>query len=72
MEKEVYLLQHSYELDNGCDETKLLGVFSSKQEAKEAIKQYKQLPGFRNKPENFHIDKYEVDKKYWVEGFGFD
>ncbi len=72
MEKKVYLLQHSYELDNGCEETKLLGVFSSKQNAEEAIKEYKQLPGFRDKQENFFIDKYEVDKKHWVEGFGFD
>ena len=68
----VYLLQHSYELDNGYDETKILGIFSSKQKAKEVLAEYKQLPGFKEKPNNFLIDEYELDKKNWIEGFGFD
>ena len=72
MKAEVYLLQHSYEIDNGCDETKILGIFSSQQTAEEAIEGYKKLPGFRNKQENFFIDKYELDKKHWAEGFGIN
>ena len=32
----VYCLQHSYELDNGYDETKILGVFSSKQKTEKS------------------------------------
>lgn len=32
----VYLLWHSYELENGCEETKMLGVFFSEEKAREA------------------------------------
>ena len=69
MEKVVYLLQHSYELENGCDETKVLGIFSSQQMAEEAVRSYRQLPGFRDKKADFCIDKYEVNKKYWGDGY---
>lgn len=69
MQKKVYLLQHSYELKNGCDETKVLGIFSTQKEAKEAIEIYQYLPGFRNKKEDFFIDEYEMNKKYWTDGF---
>ena len=69
MNKCVYVLQHSYELENGCDETKFLGVFSSFQKAKMAVLEYKKLPGFCQYTNDFYIDKYEIDKKCWVEGF---
>lgn len=67
--KKIFILQHSYELENGCDETKLLGVFSSFEKAVQVIQEYKNLPGFKNRPDDFYIDKYEIDKKYWIEGF---
>lgn len=69
MEKVVYLLQHSYEIETGCDETKILGIFSSQQMAEEAVEVYRQLPGFRDRKEDFYIDKYEVNKRYWVDGY---
>lgn len=66
----VYLLQHSYELDNGCEEIKTLGIFSDEKNAQEAIDEYKKLPGFKNHKNGFFIDKYKLDKKNWAEGFG--
>ena len=69
MDKEVYIVQHSYELESGNDETKIIGVFSSYQYAKEIVDQYITLPGFKERPNNFFIDKYEIDKKHWDEGF---
>lgn len=50
MMQEVYVLQHSYALQNGCDETKLLGVFSSEEKAQAAIEMYRTLPGFVSIP----------------------
>ena len=44
MKKYGYVLHHSYELENGCDEAKLLGVFSSYEKAETAISEYKKLP----------------------------
>ena len=72
MKKYGYVLQHSYELENGCDEAKLLGVFSSYEKAEAAILEYKKLPGFKQRPNDFCIDNYEIDKKCWIEGFGFE
>ena len=39
MKQQIYVLQHSYELENGYEETKFLGVFSSFEKAKAAIEQ---------------------------------
>jgi hypothetical protein len=64
----VFLLQHSYELD-GCDETKVIGVYSSKEKAETVACKYKNLPGFKEHPDCFYIDEYLIDKNYWEEGF---
>lgn len=74
--QKVYILQHEYEVYEGdyiYDEAKDLGVFSNWQKAEEALKEYKKLPGFRNHPNGFSIDEYELNKRHWVEGFvGFE
>lgn len=69
MPQEVYVLQHSYASQNGGDETKLLGVFSSEEKAQSALKMYRTLPGFYDHPRDFHLDKYLVDARCWTEGF---
>lgn len=67
----VFLLQHSYLLDRVSDiyETKILGIYSSEQVATDAISRYRKLDGFKLHPDDFYIDKYEVDKDGWTEGF---
>ena len=71
IKQKVYLLYHSYEED-GEEDSKLLGVFSSKEKAQEVIKTHKLLPGFKDHLEGFLIDEYLIDKSEWNEGFGFD
>lgn len=66
--KYVYLLQHSYEV-NEYDETKIIGVYISEKKALDVIEQYKTLPGFKEYSDCFYIDKYELDKNHWEEGF---
>ncbi len=68
----VYVLQYVYDYEeNGeCEDVKFLGVFSSKFEAQEAIKNYIKLPGFNKYGiECFNIDKCEIDKLEWKMGF---
>jgi homoserine kinase type II len=65
---EVYLLQHSYE-HNDDEEVKVIGVYSSEMAARAAIKRLKEQPGFRNYPDGFHVDHYQLDKDHWTEGF---
>lgn len=67
--KTVFLLQHSYEVGE-FDETKVIGIYSSKEKAEETVKRYKQLPGFKDYPDEcFYIDEYELDSDNWQEGF---
>lgn len=64
----MFLVQHEYELD-GCDETKLIGTYSSQDAAKAAVKRVSRSPGFRDHPDGFYIDAYEVDEDHWIDGF---
>ena len=72
--KTVFLLQHSYQYDIGdsemVDETKVLGVFSTKDEGVKAIEYYKTLSGFKDYPiECFDLEEHTLDEKQWKEGF---
>ena len=65
---EVYLLWHAHDLEEEVD-VKLLGVYSSQQNAEEAKLRVSDKPGFRERPEGFHIDRYKIDQDCWTEGF---
>ncbi|MDR1869454.1 MAG: hypothetical protein LBQ82_05675 [Treponema sp.] len=72
--KTVFLLKHSHwiTLDENLtsDETKLLGIYETKEKAEAAIEFYKTLPGFKDLPEGrFSFDECELNKNYWEEGF---
>lgn len=64
----TFVLQHSYEID-GIDETKFIGVYATKELAEASILRLKNKPGFRDRPENFQISEYELNKDHWVEGY---
>jgi len=66
----VYVLQHSYESVCGCDETKMIGVYSSEERAMETVERLKGVEGFKDYSiDCFHIGKYEIDLDHWEEGF---
>ena len=65
----VYVLQHVHSLDDGTDDLKFIGVYSSRENAQAAIERLVQAPGFSEVPTGFHIDEYQVDKDQWVEGY---
>jgi hypothetical protein len=67
----VYLLQHTHEdenLENGED-VKLIGVYSSKVKAEEALLRSKMLEGFIDNQDGFEIDEYRLDQDQWTFGF---
>ena len=64
----VFILWHSYDLD-GCEETKLIGVYKTQDDAQAAINRLKKQSGFCDRPDDFHIDKYEIGKDHWTEGY---
>lgn len=64
----VHLLHHSYEV-SGQEETKLIGVYSSATAAADAMERLRKQPGFRDRPNDFSIDEYEINRDHWCEGF---
>jgi hypothetical protein len=67
--KSVFLLWHTHELSDGQDESKLVGVYTTRRAAKAAQTRAIRLPGFSQHRGGFEITAYELDRDHWVEGF---
>jgi len=65
---EVWVVQHSYDED-GYEETKFIGVYSTKRKAQAAVNRLRKQPGFSDRPRDFFVDSYELDIDHWTEGF---
>jgi hypothetical protein len=48
---------------------KVIGLYSSRVMAEEAMERARVLPGFAQEPEGFSIEQYELDKDHWPRGF---
>jgi hypothetical protein len=66
----VFVLQHVHEHSNGYEDTKLIGVYSTEEQAQAAIHRLINQPGFCQHPDGFSVDRYELDLDHWREGFG--
>jgi len=67
----VFLLWHTHfdkALDGGED-VKLIGVYSSRGLAENALEKMSKVAGFKDQPEGFEISEYSVDKDHWTSGF---
>jgi hypothetical protein len=65
----VFVVQHARELEDGEEEIKMIGVYSTRDKAEEAVERLRLQPGFRETPKCFHIDDYTVDMDHWTEGY---
>lgn len=65
----VFLLFHTHDLGEGETDDKLIGVYASLADAQQAQARTAVLRGFRDAPEGFAIDPYEIGKDHWSEGF---
>lgn len=65
----VYVLHHIHTFEDGEEDVKLIGVYSTKEEAEKAIKRVEAQSGFCDAPEGFHISRYTLDKDHWTEGY---
>jgi hypothetical protein len=68
--KSVFILQHVAREGADDEDVKLIGVYSTRQKAQASIARLRRQPGFRECPDGFHIDRYEIDQDCWAEGFG--
>ena len=65
----VYILQHVHAMEDGGEDVKLIGVYSSRETAQAAVARLSQVPGFRDDLGGFHIDEYPIDRDQWVAGY---
>ena len=65
----VFVLQHVHARDDGVEDVKFIGVYSSREKADVAVARLSRLPGFSDAPDGFHIDEYRVDQDQWAEGY---
>jgi hypothetical protein len=65
----VFVLQHVHEMDDGTEDVKFIGVYSSRQKAQAAAERLRAAPGFSDSPDGFSIDEYGVDHDHWAEGY---
>ena len=71
--KPIYLLEHSEELgdvDFLFDSTeRIVGCFDRRQDAVVTRQIARNLPGFRDQPNNFRIDRFDATDCFWAKGF---
>ena len=65
----VYLLHHVHEYEDGREDVKLIGVYTSETLASEALARVRNQPGFRDHPAGFEICEYELNQDSWTEGY---
>lgn len=68
--KEFYRVQHYYR-DEKHENTKLIGIFSEENKARNYIEIIKKKPGFSRFPDGFYITKMILDESYWEDGFSY-
>ncbi len=70
MMEKVFILWHCVDLDDLEEDSKLIGVFSSRQKVTEAINTLKTKDGFVDYTvDHFIMDEYRIDEVNWAEGF---
>jgi barstar (barnase inhibitor) len=66
----VFILWHTHEFDDGHEDVKLIGLYSTHERAVEALNRVKDQPGFCDCPEGFEIIERTVDgRDDWPEGY---
>lgn len=62
----VYLVWHTNPLN---DDQKLIGIYSTEKNARNAIERVKDKPGFKDSPEGLEVFSHQLDRDGWIEGF---
>jgi len=66
----VFLVKHVQKQGfAGREVTRIIGIYSSRELAEEAVSRLKLAPGFRDSLPGFSIDQYEKNTDHWVDGF---
>jgi hypothetical protein len=66
---EVFVLQHVHALDDDDEDVKMIGVYSSREQADAAIERLSIQPGFSDDIGGFAVSPYILDEDHWREGY---
>lgn len=67
----VFLLRHVRDIEGEVEDQLFIGVYTTEQEARNAIERLKSKPGFVDHPNGFQIHPRELNRDAWAEGFIF-
>ena len=68
--KHAFLVQHVRQLRrSGSEDVKVFRIYDCESSARLAVRRARRRAGFRNSPTGFTIDRYEVGKDEWQDGF---
>lgn len=59
--KIVYLLSHRIKVEKDSHSTVIIGIYTSLEIIQETIQRYKYIEGFKDYPDNFIVEEYEID-----------
>lgn len=65
----MFVVQHVHKSDDGGEDVKLVGVYSSRETAAAAVRRLSRQPGFADAPDGFHVEEYGVDQDQWAGGY---
>jgi hypothetical protein len=65
----VFVVFHEYEDNNGDDQTKFIGAYTTREKAEAAVDSLRMMPGFADCPSGFSIEFHTFDRTGWIEGF---
>ena len=65
----VFVLQHVHSREDGVEDVKFIGVYSSRETADAAVSRLSLQPGFSESADGFSVDEYQLDQDQWAEGF---
>jgi hypothetical protein len=65
----VFVLQHVHAVTHGEEDIKMIGIYSSRALAEQAMGRLRRQPGFCDAPAGFAIDTYTIDEDNWREGY---
>lgn len=67
--KTVFILHHVHAFEDGHEDHKIIGVFKTVEEAREALRQVKLQLGFIDTPEGFEIAEWKLGNIGWPDGY---
>lgn len=69
MDQIYYALWHCYVDACGCDQDKLIGIYSTREKAEQGMAQLRDKSGFIDHPDGFEVLEGRMDETCMLQGF---